>query len=186
MDLDSEANSTVTSGGGYYLLPLSAAEDSYTVIAHKTGMVDIEREIEIEDGKEVELNFSLRPELKCPLSELVRGSSPRPFYRFRDRVLMQTPMGKRWVVLYYNHAREVQRIILTCPEFKKRSRKFVKRAIKEISELIGNGEVGCELRTDVQELIDILIEKGSPELKKSLEAERENILMFLKKFEMQK
>ena len=133
---------------------------------------------------EVELNFSLRPELKCPLSELVRGSSARPFYLFRDRVLVQNPAGKRWVALYYKHAREVQRIILTCPEFRERSRKFLSRAVKAITVIIKGGKIDFGFHSDVHALIDILIGKAGPELKKSLEAERENIIMFLKKYEL--
>lgn len=180
---EAEANSTVTSGGGYYLLPLSAAEENYTVIASKTGMIDIEREIEIEEGTEYQQNFSLRPELKCPLSELTVESDIMQFYRFRDDVLMKTPEGRRWAELYYHHAPEVQWIILKCPGLRKKSINFINKLGKAIPELLLRGNTSCNLRTDIQELINLLVKQGSSELRRSLITEKEIIDMFLMKIE---
>jgi hypothetical protein len=180
---ETDANSTVTSGGGYYLLPLSAAEENYTVVASKTGMIDIEREIEIEEGAENQQNFSLRPELKCPLSELTVKSDIMQFYRFRDDVLMRTPEGRRWVELYYHHAPEVQWIILKCPELREKSINFINKLGKAIPELLLRGNTSCNLRTDIQEFINLFVKQGSSELRRSLITEKEMIDMFLMKIE---
>jgi hypothetical protein len=51
--------------------------------------------------------------------------------------------------------------------------------LQELPDMMKGGTIECDLRTDAAQLIDSLAEKGSFGLKKSLRAERENILDFL-------
>jgi hypothetical protein len=177
---DTEGNTAFSSGGGYYMLPLAAANGNYMVVAGKDGFFsDIEREVIINDNGEEVLNFSLMPEIQCPISGLAGEGRIAPFYQFRDSVLKKTAQGQRWTALYYKHAREVRNIILTSPPLKEKSRRFIFRVLQELPDMMKGGTIECDLRTDAAQLIDSLAEKGSFDLKNSLRAERENILDFL-------
>jgi hypothetical protein len=174
-----ESNITVSSGGGYFMLPLSAAESNYTVIAEKDGLLDIEREILIINNENTNHNFSLRPDLTCPLSGIVQDEKIDIFYQLRDRVFSRTDEGKRWIALYYRHAGEVNRLIIKYPGLKAACSRFIKKAVKYIVGFDKKRTLEIQLEIELLKIFGLLIQKGSPELKASLEYEKNIIMEFL-------
>jgi hypothetical protein len=175
--LDTPANATVSSGGGYYLLPLSAAEQNYTVTASKDGLVDLQREITIEDGKETKMNFSLKPDFRCFISNLTDGTMLQPFYRFRDQVLARSPAGRRWIRLYYRHSGELQTILEQAPELRQQCRELVMRAVPALQDFYRLRA----LQHDFFQIIDAVYQQASPGLQQTIDAERKHLLRFMKK-----
>lgn len=123
----------VSSGGGYYLLPLAASEKTYTVIARKNGMVDLRRNVVIKNGEETKLNFSLRLEVDCPLTDLAEPGWLPPLYRYRDTVLGKTAEGRHMISLYYRYAPKVRQILDKSPELRSRLRKLIESTACELS-----------------------------------------------------
>lgn len=179
--LDTPANSTVSSGGGYYLLPLSAVEQNYTVTVSKAGHIDFQREITIQDGTETQLNFSLTPDYGCPISTLAAGDSLEPFYRFRDQVLGQSPEGKRWIRLYYQHASEIVAILAQVPELRQQCGSLVMRAIPALQNFYRSGILPHDLIKDFLKIIDNLSQHASTGLQQTIAAEREHLSCFMKR-----
>ncbi len=105
-------NSTVSSGGGYYMLPLPAVRDKYTIIASKDGLVNIKDDVLVTADQETRQDFTLKAELKCPITTALQGGNLKNFYAMRDRLLLTSAQGQRWVALYYRYAPEVTGIIL--------------------------------------------------------------------------
>ncbi len=173
------SNHTLSSGGGFFMLPLAATAETYTVIAAKDGLFDIEREIAITDGEENELNFSLQADQNCPISDLAQRQDINLFYRFRDTVLSTTGVGRRWVTLYYKHAQEVHRLLSESPELQSKARKLIYRASLELQHFVQYGYIRGGFSDTVQFFIDTLIAQGSPELRASLQDEQEKIFTFL-------
>ena len=181
LDLSKVYSSTKSSGGGYYMLPLAATRDKYTVFATKDGLIDIRNYVVIEDEQESTLNFSLRPQLRCPVTTVGKEGNLNSFYAFRDRILLNNPQGKRWVALYYRHAPEVTDIILKHPDFRKKAAAFIMKAALESRKMLRGEKVDRRLRIRLGELIDSLTKFSSPELKSSLLSEKRAILDFVAK-----
>jgi hypothetical protein len=181
LDLTKVYSFTRSSGGGFYMLPLAATRDQYTVFATKDGLVDIRNNIVIEDKQESTLNFSLRPELRCPVTTVLKGGKLNNFYAFRDKILLNNPQGKRWVDLYYRHAAEVTDLILKHPDFRKKAAAFITQAALESKKLLKGERVDRRMKLKLEGLINSLIKIGSPELRKSLRSEKKAILDFVAK-----
>jgi len=177
--LDAEANTTVTAGGGYYLLPLSAVDESYTVIASKDGMIDIEREVVVEAEEETKLNFSLQLALACPLTELAPAGATALLYRLRDEVLNRSTGGTRWVGLYYRHAEEVSRLLRQQPALRTHCSAFVARLMPQVGLFLASGRLSRDINAELQPVLDHMSLHASPELKRALAAERGSIRQFL-------
>ena len=180
LDMLSSGARTVSSGGGYYILPLAASSEPYTVLATKDLLTDIETDIMITDGEATELNFSIKPDLSCLISSLFGTSSLKTFYSFRDDVLAETRTGRNWTRLYYDHAWEVTALAMTDPEVMAKSLQTLFYAAVSIPRYMITGKAGYMLCATLNELMDLLIERGSDELKVSLESERESIFSFLR------
>jgi outer membrane protein assembly factor BamB len=181
LDLTKTSNSTRSSGGGFYMLPLAATRDKYTVFATKDGLIDIRNYVVIEDKQESTLNFSLKPTLSCPVTSLLKEGNLKNFYAVRDRILLNNPQGKRWVDLYYRHAPEVTDIILKHPDFRKKAAAFIMKAALESKKILKGEKVDRRMRIKLEELINSLTKVGSPELRNSLLSEKKAILDFVAK-----
>jgi len=179
LDLTKTSNSTKSSGGGYYMLPLAATRDKYTVFATKDGLIDIRNYVVIEDKKESTLNFSLKLDLSCPVTTALKEGNLNNFYAFRDKILLKNPQGKRWVALYYRHASEVTDIILKHPDFRKKAAAFIMKAALESRKMLKGEKADSRMRAKLEELINSLIKVGSPELRNSLLTEKKAILGFI-------
>lgn len=179
LDLTKTSNSATSSGGGFYMLPLAATRDKYTVFATKDGLIDIRNYVVIEDKKESTLNFSLKPDLRCPTTTLLKGQNLNNLYAFRDQILLNNSQGKRWVALYYQHAREVTDIILTYPDFRKKAASFLLKAVLESEKMLHGQTVDRSLGKKLSELIDTLAKYSSPELKNALLSEKKALLDFI-------
>jgi hypothetical protein len=179
LDLTKTSNSTKSSGGGYYMLPLAATRDKYTVFATKDGLIDIRNYVVIEDKKESTLNFSLKLDLSCPVTTALKEGNLNNFYAFRDKILLKNPQGKRWVVLYYRHSAEVTDIILKHPDFRKKAAAFIMKAALESRKMLKGEKADSRMRAKLEELINSLIKVGSPELRNSLLTEKKAILGFI-------
>ena len=180
--LAATSNATQSSGGGYYMLPLSATKDKYTVIASKDGLVDIENDVVITEDEETLLNFSLKPDInsQCPIATLLKEGNLKQFYEVRDRLLLKNEHGRHWVVLYYRHAPEVTTILLKSPALKAKAGVFIMKVAQEALKVMKGGKADSRMKSMLEELINSLIQKGSPELKKSLKSEKQNILNFIR------
>jgi len=179
--LGTPANSTVSSGGGYYLLPLSAAEQNYTVTVTKEGHIDFQREISIQDGEETKLNFSLTPQFGCPISTLAAADSLRPFYRFRDQVLTRSPAGRRWIRLYYRYAPEIVGILANAPEVREQCRNLVMRAEPALRNFYQDGTLKNDLLQDFLRIMDALSLRAGLGLRQTITAERDHLFRFMKR-----
>jgi len=173
-------SSTVSAGGGYYMLPLAATEDSYTVLAEKNGLVDVEDDIVITAGQETQQNFSLLLDSSCPVSMLVQDSSINLIRSVRDRVLAQSSLGRRWTRLYYRYAPEVQAMITDHPEVRRKMRQFIARAVLDAGFLMTRGTIGKGLEGHLDELMQLIEKKADPDLKRALQNERAALFTFLK------
>jgi len=172
--------STVSAGGGYYMLPLAATEDSYTVIADKNGLVDIEDDIVITAGQETQQNFSLLLDSSCPVSMLVQDSSINLLRSVRDRVLAKSSFGRRWTRLYYLHAPEMQAMITDHPAVRRKIRQFIGRAVLDAGTLMTRGTIGTGLERHLDDIMRLIEKKAGPELKRALQNERTALFTFLK------
>ena len=173
-------NSTVSSGGGYYMLPLPATRDKYTIIASKDGLVNIKDDVLVTADEETRQDFTLKAELKCPITATLQGRNPNNFYAMRDRLLLKTPQGQRWVALYYRYAPEVTRIILANASFRKQAAAFIASASLEAGKLLRGEKVDGGFKGRLAALIEALRKQASPELRRALSAEKEAILSFLR------
>jgi outer membrane protein assembly factor BamB len=173
-------NSTVSSGGGYYMLPLPATRDKYTIIASKDGLVNIKDDVLVTADQETRQDFTLKAELKCPITTTLQRGNLKNFYAMRDRVLLTSPQGQRWVALYYRYASEVTRIILANASFRKQAAAFITSASLEAGKLLRGEKVDGRLKNKLAALIEALRKQASPELRRALSAEQEAMLSFVK------
>ena len=173
-------NFTVSSGGGYYMLPLPATRDKYTIIASKDGLVNIKDDVLVTADEETRQDFTLKAELKCPITATLQGRNPNNFYAMRDRLLLKTPQGQRWVALYYRYAPEVTRIILANASLRKQAAAFIASASLEAGKLLRGEKVDGGFKGRLAALIEALRKQASPELRRALSAEKEAILSFLR------
>jgi len=178
--LAATGNSTVTSGGGYYMLPLPATRDKYTVIASKDGLVTIKDDVLVTADQETRQDFTLKAELKCPITTALKGGNLKNFYAVRDRLLLKSPQGQRWVALYYRYAPEVTCIILANASFRKQATAFIASASLEAGKLLRGEKVDGGLKSRLAALIETLRKQASPELRQALSAGKEAILSFLR------
>ncbi len=178
-----ELNSTKSSGGGYYLLPLSAADEKYTIIASKQGMTDVEREIEIEADAEVQQNFSLSPRVQCPISAFGERAALPLFYRVRDEILERSAQGRRWAALYYAFSDEAAEIVRSSPAARKAFLQCCAAAAQAAPAVLSGTPLRkrtcASLRSHVMECISVLSAHGSPALQQALAAERDAVRTFL-------
>ena len=173
-------NSTVSSGGGYYMLPLPAVRDKYTIIASKDGLVNIKDDVLVTADQETRQDFTLKAELKCPITTALQVGDLKNFYAMRDRVLLTSAQGQRWVALYYRYAPEVTGIILNNASFRKQATAFIASASLEAGKLMRGEKVDGGLKSRLAALIETLRKQASPELRQALSAEKEAILSFLR------
>ena len=172
-------NSTVSSGGGYYMLPLPAVRDKYTIIASKDGLVNIKDDVLVTADKETRQDFTLKAELKCPITTALQGGNLKNLYAMRDRVLLTSAQGQSWVALYYRYAPEVTGIILNNAAFRKQATAFIASASLEAGKLMRGEKVDGGLKSRLAALIETLRKQASPELRQALSAEKEAILSFI-------
>jgi len=176
----SPANTTISAGGGYYLLPLSASEQNYTVIARKDGLIDLHRDVKIVDGKETKLNFSLKPEFGCPLKDLAQPELLPFFYWYRDKILATTPEGRHLISLYYLHAPEVRKILASSPELSQRFRRLVLQTARDFAVVPSTGVLlRSETRRDFFEVLDLIARHASHDLRHCIAQERDTVMRFL-------
>ncbi|MCX8044310.1 MAG: PQQ-binding-like beta-propeller repeat protein [Desulfobacterota bacterium] len=175
---DTPVNKTISSGGGYYLLPLAASEKTYTVVARKGSLVDVHREIAITDGKETNLNFSLKPEIGCPIADLAQPDMLPLFYHYRDNILAQTSEGRQMVTLYYRFASELQCVLNQRPDLAQRFSSLIEHAAHD---LIYNGQ---KFRQEtIQEFLVVLSDialYGSNEMRQEIANNRKRLVLILK------
>ncbi len=161
------------------MLPISATQNKNTVIASKDGLIDTRNDVVIIKDQETLLDFSLKLDINnCPITTLVKEGNLKKFYAVRDKLLAGSTEGKRWVALYYRHAREVTNIILNNPPIRKKAEAFILKAAQESGKIMKGEKTDSHLEPMLEGLINSLIKKGSPELRKSLQEEKQNILNF--------
>lgn len=175
-DPSGEYNTTRTSGGGYYLLPLAASDESYTVIAHKYGLVDRERDITISADTETQLNFSLVPDLNCPVTLLAGQTGAAAFYDLRDRVLPSLPGGLHLVDCYYRHAPALMQVLADCPDLARQCRRLLRDIAAVLCRAGHWDDQMRDFRPGLQEVIEALITETTGELHQALVRERDAIL----------
>ena len=178
--LAATGDATVSSGGGYYMLPLPAVRDKYTIIASKDGLVTIKDDVLVTADQETRQDFTLKAELKCPITTALQGGNLKNFYAMRDRLLLTSVQGQRWVGLYYRYAPEVTRIILANASFRKQAASFIASASLEAGKLMRGEKVDGGLKSRLAALIETLRKQAGPELRQALSAEKEAILSFLR------
>ena len=178
--LAAAGNSTVSSGGGYYMLPLPAITNTYSIIASKDGLVNIKDDVLVTAGQETTQNFSLQAESTCPITAALQGENLKNFYAVRDRLLLTSTQGQRWVALYYRYAPEVAGIILANASFRKQATAFIASASLEAGKLLRGEKVGGSLKNRLAALIEALRKQASPGLRQALSAEKEALLSFLR------
>ena len=170
---------TISSAGGYYMLPLPAVRSPYMVVATNALMTAVETDIEIAADNVTRLDISLAM-TPCPISETVTSSALGHYHAYRDTVLSQTPAGQRWIGLYYQHAAEVSVLLDRYPRLKRRSRQLLGRVtlLLTLPEWL---QRWCYplVRGRMLALIDDLAAAGSAQLADDLAAERPAIAALL-------
>ncbi len=180
--IDIPINSTRTSGGGYFMLPLSAAEDSYTITAQKGGLIDIEREVKITADAETEFNFSLMTDFRCPVSGLVSGDNRRVFYALRDGEFAKRARGMQWIALYYTHAAELSSMLQENPGLKRLCRRFLTNTGLVLSGHPLLMQTKNSMLDDLAEIIETVAGLAGPDLSSDLQSEYPHMRAFIENF----
>ena len=98
----------------------------------------------------------------CP-AEIVFENEPATLdllRRFRDRVLGNTPEGRRWAAFYYGHADAIAGLLEKSPALRLQSRSAVKRLLPYIGLLVNDKAVDHRaMRRHARTLIDLYREK---------------------------
>lgn len=177
-DTLSDGASTLSSGGGYYILPLAASDEPYTVAASWYFLTDIDTDLYISENQATEHNFSVKPDLSCLISAIFGTGSLKTFYSFRDNVLTTSRAGQRWTDLYYTHSWEVFALALTDPEIMAQCIQTLFYAVAGIPQYLLTGQSGFMFALSLNELFDMLEDAGSDGLRSTIQDERGSILTF--------
>ena len=177
-DILSDGASTLSSGGGYYILPLAAGDEPYTVGASWYFLNDIDTDLYISENEATEHNFSVKPDLSCLISALFGTDSLKTFYSFRDNVLVKSRAGQRWTDLYYTHSWEVFALAITDPDILAQCIQTLFYAVAGIPEYLITGKAGFMFALSLNDLFDMLEDSGSDALRSTIQIERDAILTF--------
>lgn len=112
----------------------------------------------------------------CPAVTVLEGVSNRKaklrvLYDFRDKVLSQTPEGREYTRLFYEHAGEVTWLLLRYPDLRAQARGVLEKILPAIrASVSGRGlDVPSSDLGEVEELVQALSARGSPELQQAIQ-----------------
>jgi hypothetical protein len=91
-------------------------------------------------------------------------------YGFRDRVLFNSPQGRRYIMLFYRHAEETAAILIKNPDIAARSRSVLNMLLPQVKAML-DGIREAVMRDEssaVAEVLDMIAAEAGPELKASL------------------
>lgn len=94
--------------------------------------------------------------------------------RFRDEVMTQTPMGRRYIHLYYKHSPEIVKMLLLDSDLRSRTREMLEKYIPVIRELLDEGageEVVLteEMVQEIEALLSDFAQRAGAELRALIE-----------------
>lgn len=96
---------------------------------------------------------------------------------YRDTVLSQTPRGKEYVRLYYEHTREAVAIAALNPRLLLRSARMLERYTPVVRRIVetGRADVDPELIDDVDALLADFQAEGGPEMREAIAGVRRDL-----------
>ena len=163
--------------GSYTISDIRAG--SYTLyISHEGYLPYLRGNIEVVKDESVTLNIKLQP---CPFSVLgLSNETLKNLRRFRDEILSQNKMGRKWVSLFYQHAPTISNCISSDPAFKARLLELLNVLVPKIEHILAIERIGIppqlikkakeclnfldykyKLNIDLHELIAILHDEGA-------------------------
>ncbi len=131
----------------------------------------------------------VKQEPPCPVTKaLGDAAAPRGWTgdvaldvlrRLRDEVMAQSPVGQRYIALYYAHAEEITRILAQDPKLTLRVGKLLWRYLPDIQTMLGSDStlrngikpqvIDAKTVAEVTKLLDAIAAKASPELRALIE-----------------
>lgn len=118
----------------------------------------------------------------CPAEAALEGD-PRKETKleilrdFRDEVLASTPMGQRYIELFYKHAEEGVELILSYPELLSHTQTLLEEFLPTIQAIVAGPEVTVTTAdlAEVGALLEAFAEKARPELQADIRAIQEEL-----------
>jgi len=119
--------------GSYYIRDIVTG--TYTLYVSHGGYLPYSKaDVRVLENERVTLNASLQP---CPFSVLgLSNKALNKLRRFRDEILLQSPLGKEWVSLFYQHAPAVTNRIASDPALKLELAELLKRVVPQIDDIL--------------------------------------------------
>lgn len=115
--------------------------------------------------------------IPCPCEAALEGESRESdldiLRRFRDEVLAASPVGSRYIELYYEHTREVTWLLLSDSTLRSRAREVIEELVPGIRGLLSDGTgqeivLTEDMMEDIESLLDDLAARGSLELRATI------------------
>jgi hypothetical protein len=132
--------------------------------------------VEVIQDQTTEIPFILLP---CPAVIALKGESEQLnlLRYFRDNRLYQTEGGREYINLYYLCAAEISLLIMNDPEVNAKLGDILQQLIPPLTFLMQEEKVALPsgMQEELQLLLDVLEEKGSPFLKAALKKVRKDL-----------
>ena len=118
----------------------------------------------------------------CPATAALEGTPQQEaklgvLYAFRDKVLANTPMGQRYITLFYKHAVKGVWLMVRHPDLRARTRALLERYLPTLQAILA-GRPATMTHTDlaaIKALLQAFAAKASPQLQADLKAMQEEL-----------
>ena len=118
----------------------------------------------------------------CPATAALEGTPQQEaklgvLYAFRDKVLANTPMGQRYITLFYKHAVKGVWLMVRHPDLRARTRALLERYLPTLQAILA-GRPATMTHADlaaIKALLQAFAAKASPQLQADLKAMQEEL-----------